>query len=73
MHAIFLGEAFDQIPLVQRDALREIARHADVERAIATARENVNTGIPGAIGHGATAIERSGGALSRASASKRKR
>ena len=43
-HAIFFREAFDEALLVFFHATPEIAGHADIERAIALARQNIDPG-----------------------------
>ena len=51
VHAIFFGETFDQILLVQSDASWEVAGHADVQRTIARAGQDIDARKSLAIAH----------------------
>ena len=45
MNPIFLGESVHKIVLVLSDALHKIRRHADVERAVSLAGEDIDAGL----------------------------
>ena len=46
MHAVLAGEARDQVGLVLRNPCRQIRSDADVQRAVALARQEIDAGNP---------------------------